>query len=103
MRPVNANLKTINKIFCVVGNQKFKRISKCTTRKEAWLILETSHEGTNTMKQLKLQILTTKFKTYRILGNETISDFYARMCDMSNQSFDLENEYLNSKLVRKVF
>ncbi|KAK5785791.1 hypothetical protein PVK06_040409 [Gossypium arboreum] len=34
--------------------------------------------------------------------NETIGEFYSKLCDLSNQAFSLSNEYSNSKLVRKV-
>nr|KJB22837.1 hypothetical protein B456_004G068900 [Gossypium raimondii] len=34
--------------------------------------------------------------------SETSNEFYVKLCDLSNQAFDLEEEYSNSKLVRKV-
>ncbi|KAK5839300.1 hypothetical protein PVK06_008076 [Gossypium arboreum] len=33
---------------------------------------------------------------------ETIEKFFAKLCDLSNQTFSFDEEYLNSKLVRKV-
>ncbi|TYH53012.1 hypothetical protein ES332_D09G068400v1 [Gossypium tomentosum] len=60
------------------------RISKCTEAKEAWEILETTHEGTNT-------------------EIETIREFYAKIYDLTNKAFALGSEYSNSKLLRKVF
>lgn len=52
---VNANLKALNAIFNRVDPQEFKHISKCTVAKEALTILESTHEGTNIVKQSKLQ------------------------------------------------
>nr|KJB48685.1 hypothetical protein B456_008G081000 [Gossypium raimondii] len=49
-----------------------------------------------------MQMLTTKFKNLRLQSLQTISQFYAKLCDLSNQSFALVEEYFNSKLVRKV-
>ncbi|KAG8474201.1 hypothetical protein CXB51_033810 [Gossypium anomalum] len=60
-RVANSNFKTLYVIFCGVDLQEFKRISKCTMVKEAWDILQTIHERTNTIKQSKMQMLTTKF------------------------------------------
>jgi hypothetical protein len=37
---------------------EFKRISMCEITKKTWDIIEVTHEGTKTMKNSKLQILT---------------------------------------------
>ncbi|MBA0875589.1 hypothetical protein Goshw_004084 [Gossypium schwendimanii] len=39
----------------------------------ALLLIETTYEGTNTVKQSKLQMLTKKFKTIRILDDERVN------------------------------
>ena len=58
----SANSKAINAIFCGVSPDEFHRISHMKTTKEAWTILETSYEGTKKVKDMKLQILTTRFE-----------------------------------------
>ena len=57
----NANSKAINAIFCGVSLDDFHRISNVKTTKEAWMILEMTYEGTKKVKDMKLQMLTTKF------------------------------------------
>ena len=57
----NANSKAINAIFCGVSPNEFQRISHVQTTKEAWMILETTYEGTKKVKDTKLQMLTTRF------------------------------------------
>ncbi|MBA0708739.1 hypothetical protein Golax_023834 [Gossypium laxum] len=49
-----------------------------------------------------MQMLTTKSETLRMKDSETINEFYVKLCDLSNQVFDLGEEYSNSNLVRKV-
>ncbi|MBA0636325.1 hypothetical protein Godav_029390 [Gossypium davidsonii] len=56
-RVANANSKTLYVIFCGVDLQEFKRISKCTMVKEAWDILQTIHERTNTIKKVLRSLL----------------------------------------------
>ena len=58
----NANRKAINAIFCGVSTNEFHRISHVETANEAWTILETTYEGTKKVKDIKLQMLTTKFE-----------------------------------------
>ena len=57
----NANSKAINAIFYGVSPDEFHRISHMETVMEAWTILETTYEGTKKVKDMKLQMLTTKF------------------------------------------
>lgn len=49
-----------------------------------------------------MKMLTTKFKNLRMQSSKTIGQFYAKLYDLSNQSFALGEEYFNSKFVRKV-
>ena len=55
----NANSKVINAIFCGVSTDEFHGISHVKTTQEARKILETTYEGTEKVKDTKLQILTT--------------------------------------------
>ncbi|XXG89743.1 hypothetical protein AAC387_Pa12g1673 [Persea americana] len=48
------NSRALNAIYNGVSMSEFCRIFTCTTAKEAWDILQTVHEGTDTVKQLKL-------------------------------------------------
>ncbi|KAA3463725.1 Receptor-like protein 12 [Gossypium australe] len=47
-------------------------------------------------------MLTINFETLRMQENETIGEFYTKICNLSNQAFAIGNEYSLSKLVRKV-
>ena len=62
----NANSKAINAIFCGVSPDEFHGISHVKTAKKAWMILETTYEGTKKVKDMKLQMLTTRFKELKM-------------------------------------
>lgn len=98
----NSNNKALYANFCGVDLQYFKRIAKCTMEKLAWDILEVAHDGTTTIKQSKMQMLTSRFESLRMQESKTIAEFYSKVCDLSNQAFALGEEYSNTKLVRKV-
>ena len=61
----NCNNKPLNAIYNGITPAEFYRISACSTAKAAWDLLQTVHEGTYTVKQTKLQNLTTAFETIR--------------------------------------
>lgn len=63
--------------------------------KFAWDILRTTHEGTSTIKQSKMQMLSSKFESLRMQESETIRELYKNLCDLSNQTFTLGQKYSN--------
>ena len=62
----NANSKALNIIFCGVSPNEFHRISHVIIAKEACEILETTYEGTKNVKDIKLQMLTTRFEELKM-------------------------------------
>ena len=66
----NVNSKAINAIFCGVSTDEFQKILHVEIAKEAWMILETTFEGTKKVKDMKLQMLTTKFEELKMGDDE---------------------------------
>jgi len=89
-------------LFNAVTNEKFKKISSLETAKEAWTILQTTYEETKDVKDSKLQRLTTIFKEIKMEEDESFNEFYAKLKDIVNSSFNLGVTILESKIVRKV-
>lgn len=98
----NNNSKALNAIFNGVTAEEFRRIATCETAREAWLILETTHEGTQTVKSSKLQMLTTRFETLRMEEQETFTEFYTKLSDIVNSCFNLGEKIPEVKVVWKV-
>ncbi|KAL5579940.1 hypothetical protein UlMin_012382 [Ulmus minor] len=85
-RDSNMNSKALNALFCG----------------EAWDKLEVAHEGTDGVKRSKLQMLTSQFESIRIEEGEKVADFNAKLIDITNRSCLLGEEYVESKIVRKI-
>ena len=98
----NFNSRALNSLFSVVTNEDFKKISSTETAKEAWTILQTTYEGTKTIKDSKLQRLTTSFKEIKMEEDESFDEFYAKIKDIVNSTFNLGETILEPKIVRKV-
>ena len=63
-------------IFNAINIDKFCRIATCTSTKEAWDILQVTHEGTNAMKVSKLQMLTFRFEIIMMEDHEKFREFH---------------------------
>ena len=83
-------------------NEEFKKISSTKVAKEAWTILETIYEGTKVVKTVKLQRLISSFEEIRMEDDETFGEFYAKLKDIVNSSFNLGEFIAESKIFRKI-
>ena len=96
------NSRALNALFSAVTNEEFKKISSTETVKETWTILQTTYEGTKAVKDSKLQRLATSFEEIKIEKDESFDEFYAKLKDIVNLAFDLEETIPEPKIVRKV-
>ena len=94
--------KAMNAIFNVVSIEEFKWISNVEIAHIAWNILQIVHEGTKAVKINKLQQLTSRFESIRMVDEETFNEFYAKLNDIVNSSFKLGEVYEQPKIVRKI-
>ena len=98
----NANSKAIYAIFCGVSTDEFHRISHVGTAKEAWMILETTYEGTKKVKDTKLQMLTTRFEELKMGDDESFDSFYGKLNEIVIAKLNFEEKIEDAKVVRKI-
>ena len=98
----NFNSKALNALFSVVTNEEFKKISSTETTKKAWIILQTTYEGTKAVKDLMLHRLTTSFKEIKMEEDESFDEFYAKLKDIVNSAINFRETIPEPKIVWKV-
>ena len=98
----NFNSRALNALFCGVTNEEFKKISSIEVAKEAWTILETTYEGTKAVKIVKFQRLTSSFEEIRMEEDETFDEFYAKLKDIVNSTFNPGECIAEFQIVRKI-
>ncbi|XP_020423036.1 uncharacterized protein LOC18773745 [Prunus persica] len=96
------NQKGLNALFTAVSSDQFEYISGCDNSKEAWDILQVTHEGTDTVKGAKLQMHTLQFETLMMDENETFSEFYAKLCVIVNACSSLGEKIPEDRVVKKI-
>ena len=90
IKAINFNSRALNALFSAVTNEEFKKISSTKIAKEAWTILQTTYEGTKAVKDSKLQRLATSFEEIKMEKDESVDEFYAKLKDIVNSAFNLE-------------
>ena len=102
IKAVNFNSRVLNALFSAITNEEFTKISSTKTAKEAWTILQTTYEGTKVVKDSNLQRLTTSFEEIKMEEDESFDEFYAKLKDIVNSTFNLEETIPKPKIMRKV-
>ena len=93
----------MNSIFNVVSMEEFKRISNVEIAHTAQNILQMVHEGTKAVKINKLQQMTSRFESIRMYDDDSFDEFYAKLNDIINFAFNLDEVYDQPKVIRKIF
>ena len=102
IKATNFNSRTLNALFSAVTNEVFKKISYTESANEAWTILQNTYEVTKAVKDSKLQRLTTSFEETVMDEDETFDEFYAKLKDIVNSTFNLGEKIPKPKIVRKI-
>ena len=96
------NNNAMNAIFNTISMEEFKRISNVKVAHTAWNIVQTVHEGTKAVKINKLQQLTTRLESIKMSNDEYFDEFYAKLNDIVNSTYNLGEIYDQLKIVRKI-
>ena len=64
-------------------------MSSTNNAKKEWTIFQNTFEGTKAVKNSKLQRLNTSFEEIRMDDDESFDEFYAKLKDIVNSSFNL--------------
>ena len=102
IKATNFNSRTLNALFSAVTNEVFKKISYTKSANESWTILQNTYEVTKAVKDSKLQRLTTSFEETVMDEDETFDEFYAKLKDIENSTFNLGEKIPKPKIVRKI-
>ena len=78
------NAKALNALFCALSPGEFDRVSSCTTAKEVWEKLEVTHEGTNQVKESKINMLMHEYEMFIMNSSESIANMLARFSKIVN-------------------
>ena len=97
------NAKIMNVLYCALDANECNRISTCNSAKKNWDKLEVTYEGTNQMKESKINMLVHQYELLKMNPAESITSIFTRFTNIINGLKSLGKVYANSELVRKIF
>ena len=69
---------------CALDVNEYNRISICTSAKQVWDKLEITSEGTNQVKESKINLLWREYELFFMKADETISSMNSRFSKIVN-------------------
>ncbi|VFQ85671.1 unnamed protein product, partial [Cuscuta campestris] len=102
IKKVENYAKAINMLYYAVNPDDYRKISCCTTAKEMWDKLEVTYEGTDQVREAKIDFLTQEYEMFRMKEGEKIDDMFNRFSKIINDLHALKKTYANKDLVRKI-
>ena len=96
------NAKAINILYYTLDANEFNHISTCMLAKKIWDRLEVTHEGTNQVKESKINMLVHKYELFKMEHDESITKMFTHFTDIINGLKSFGKSYSNSDLVRKI-
>ena len=97
-------LNTKAKLFIksALCREEYDRIMECKTAKAIWETLQTHHEGTNSVKETRIDIGVRKFELFEMKEEETIDQMYGRFTSIINELNSLGKSYTTHERIRKI-
>ena len=88
--------------FCGIGHDEFNRVSACESAKEFWDCLKTAHEGTEQVKESKIDMFTSQYENFKMREGKTIHKMFTKLSSIKNELRSLGEPISMSKQFRKV-
>jgi len=89
-------------LYFGLGLDEYTRISEYESARETWSALSVAHEGTNQVKQSRIELLMRKYKLFEMSDKETVIDMYTRFTHITNELKSLEKSFTTEQLIKKI-
>ncbi|KAK2971337.1 hypothetical protein RJ640_026054 [Escallonia rubra] len=80
---------------------EYNQVSACEIAREMWRLLEVIHEGTNHVKESKINMLVQQYEAFKMKENESINEMYSWFTLIINGHMLLGKTYPEKEIVRK--
>ncbi|MQM05664.1 hypothetical protein Taro_038473 [Colocasia esculenta] len=101
-KKISLNCKAKSILCCALSKKEFNRIFACKSAMEMWAKLWITYEGTNKVKETRIDILVTQYERFHMQPGESITQMYSRFIDITNGLAGLGRTYEMGDMVRKI-
>ena len=99
---ISLNCKAKSILCCALSKKEFNRVSACKSAMEMWEKLKITYEGTDKVKETRIDILVAQYERFQMQTGESITQMFSRFTDITNGLAGLGKVYDVPDMVRKV-
>ncbi|MQL88974.1 hypothetical protein Taro_021550 [Colocasia esculenta] len=81
---ISLNCKGKSILCCALSKKEFNRISACKSTMEMWEKQRITYEGTDKVKETRIDILVTQYERFQMQPGESITQIFSRFIDIMN-------------------
>ncbi|XP_070043253.1 uncharacterized protein [Nicotiana tomentosiformis] len=74
---IQVNAKTKHMLYNAISREEYEKISSYETTKEMWDKLEVIYEGTNKVKETKINLLVRDYELFQIKDGESVEEMFS--------------------------
>ena len=89
LKMLQLNAQACDIIFNCLCPEEFNKISRLENAKEIWDTLVDMHEGTNSVRESKLDVLQSKLNKFKMKDGEGVAEMYFRLALFTNEIIGL--------------
>ncbi|MQL94935.1 hypothetical protein Taro_027599 [Colocasia esculenta] len=101
-KKISLNCKAKSILCCALSKKEFNRVSACKSSMEMWEKLRITYEGTDKVKETRIDILVTQYERFQMQSSESITQMFSRFTDITNGLASLGKVYEMGDMVRKI-
>ncbi|MQL96691.1 hypothetical protein Taro_029373 [Colocasia esculenta] len=101
-KKISLNCKAQSILCCAFSKKEFNRISACKSAMEMWEKLRITYEGTDNVKETRIDILVTQYERFQMQPGESITQMFSIFTDTINGLASLGMTYEIGDMVRKI-
>ncbi|MQL96695.1 hypothetical protein Taro_029371, partial [Colocasia esculenta] len=101
-KKISQNCKAKSILCCALSKNKFNRVSACKSAMEMWEKLRITYEGTDKVKETRIDILVAQYERFQMQSSESITQMFSRFTNITNGLARLGKTYEMGDMVRKI-
>jgi hypothetical protein len=101
-RKMEMNFRARYLIQCSLNSVEQKRIMGCKTAKDMWNLLTITHEGTDDVKESKIDLLMIQYEQFSMKPQEDVNSMFIRFYNIVNELTSLGKKIDEKDQIRKI-
>ena len=101
LKMLQYNAQACDILFNGLCPEEFNKISRLENAKEIWDTLIDMHEGTESIKESKLDVLQSQLDKFKMKDGEGVAEMYSRLALITNEIAGLGSEEMTDKFIIK--